>query len=114
MVSPPCSTTNPAPISGSTGAQGVLDSTNTDSSQGLVSPAGAVSAGINMDTGQVVFQNASLTTVGTATLPGASGGAFPNGMLNFLVVHLPAGVGVNFSTALSALQPAIESFPART
>ena len=98
-----CSATNPAPISGSTGAQGVLDPTNTDSNQGLVWPAGSVSAGISMDTGQVVFQNASLTTVGTAALPGAGG----NGLLNFLAVHLPAGFGVNFSTALSGLQPPI-------
>src|ERR1017187_172303 len=65
-----CSPTSPAPISGSTGVQGVLDPTNTNSSLGLVWPAGAVQAQIAMDTGLVTFYNSTNSQVGTASLPG--------------------------------------------
>jgi hypothetical protein len=100
-----CGTLSPAPISGSTGAQGVLDPANTDATQGLVWPSGATSAVISMDTGQVQFSGASS---GTAILPGVSGSpAFPDGKLNFISVHLPAGTSVEFITGVSGLPPPI-------
>ncbi|MBI3894603.1 MAG: hypothetical protein HY313_01595, partial [Acidobacteria bacterium] len=98
VVSSICGPNNPAAISGSTGAQGVLDPTNTNSSQGIVWPPTAVLAGIALDTGEVLFADASGAAVTPGTvLPGVSSyPAFADGKLNFTSVHLPAGKGVLF------------------
>ena len=99
MLQPALAQTACSPsISGSTGAQGVLDPTNTNASLGLVWPAGAVQAQIAMDTGLVTFYNSTNSQVGTASLPGVdSTPAFPNGELNFTAVHIPAGDIVGFN-----------------
>ena len=98
----------PAPISGSTGAQGILDPANTDPTQGLVWPAGAFFAIVRMDTGEVVFLDSSGDIdpntgevlsgfISSATLPGVTGTpAFPDGKLNFTSIHLPPGKAAGF------------------
>ena len=106
-VTSPCGPSNPAPISGSTGAQGILDPANTNSALGLVWPTGTINANIAMDTGQVSFQGAG-GSLGSATLPGAVGTpAFPDGKLNFTSVHLPAGATLDFSTSINGLPPPV-------
>ncbi|MBI4464414.1 MAG: hypothetical protein HY647_06890 [Acidobacteria bacterium] len=86
----------PASISGSTGAQGVLDPANTDSNKGLVWPTGATQAAINTDTGRVRFF-AGTNPVGTAFLPGTGiAPAFPDGKIHFLSVRLPSTTAVQF------------------
>ncbi|MBI2815669.1 MAG: hypothetical protein HYX72_01895 [Acidobacteria bacterium] len=100
-VSPDCNPNNPAPISGSTGEQGMLDSASW--------PTGAVSSRVNLDTGVMTFLNSSGAPTGTpVTLPGArtTAPAFPNG-LNFLNVHLGAGASLAFTTASTGLQPPV-------
>ena len=102
-----CSAGNPAPISGSTGAQGVFDPANTDTNQGLVWPAGTIQANLTMDTGLVAFIG-NAGAIGSATLPGAAGNpAFPNGILNFTAVHLPPGITVNFAADVNGLPPPV-------
>ena len=104
-----CSPSSPAAISGSTGAQGVLDPTNTNASLGLVWPAGAVFAAIDIDTGDVLYFDSSSAQIGSAVLPGVSGfPAFPEGKLNFTSVHLSQGTSVFFfSTSLGLPPPLI-------
>ncbi len=100
-----CSANTPAPISGSTGAQGGLDPANIDPALGLVWPTGATSALIAMDTGLVQFSGGNS---GTGFLPGTSGTpAFSDGKLNFTNVHLPAGTTVQFTTGLIGLPPPV-------
>ncbi len=111
VVSSICSASNPAPISGSTGTQGVLDPANTDPTLGVVWPAGAIRAVIVMDAGEIQFYSSSNGNgglLGSATLPGASGSpAFADGKLNFITVHLPAGTQVEFVTGLLGLPPPV-------
>lgn len=105
-----CAPGIPAPISGSTGAQGVLDPTNTDPSRGLVWPSDAVAAFINMSSGEVYFSSslASFVQTGdTAVLPGTSSPAFPDGKLNLTSLHLPAGKAVFFKTDSLGLPPPV-------
>ncbi|MBI2815668.1 MAG: hypothetical protein HYX72_01890 [Acidobacteria bacterium] len=103
-----CSASNPAPISGSTGAQGVLDPANTDPSKGLVWPAGSVAASISMDTGLVTFSIGSPAGSSTAQLPGVSSGpVFADGKLNFISVHLPPAISVTFVGTSSSVKPVI-------
>ena len=95
-----CSNLTPAPLSGSTGAQGTLDSTTW--------PVGAVQARIAMDTGLVTFLDANVATVGTQQLPGtAVNTPVPGGVLNFLNVHLTSGATVTFTAGFSGLPPAV-------
>ena len=102
-ISSLCSPSVPASISGSTGAQGVLDPGNTIAADqpdgGLIWPGTAVTANVFLDTGAVVFTDGSNVVVGTATLPGVSGGfpAFADGKLNFSRVKLPPGKTVTIS-----------------
>ena len=109
VVSSLCGPSSPPPaaISGSTGAQGVLDSTHAaDDAAGLGWPSTAAVANIFLDTGQVVFTDASVTptVVATKTLPGVSEFlASPNRELNFTSVRVGAGKAVTiFATASSA------------
>ena len=99
VVSSLCGPNAPSRISGSTGAQGVLDAANTipptQQDGGLIWPGTAVLATLFLDTGQVVFTDAANALVGTAVLPGVSGyPAFPEGKLHFTNVRLAAGKGV--------------------
>ncbi len=103
-----CSPGSPAPISSSTGTLGVFDPTNaTPVAQvdgGLIWPAGAVSANIGMETGQVSFFNAQHAPLGTAMLPGVnSTPAFPSGVLNFSAVRLTPGTTVSFTSGVAGL-----------
>ena len=100
-----CSPGSPAVISGSRGAQGVLDPANTIAPDqpegGLIWPAGHNgSARIDLDTGLMTFffgDPAFPTGSFSAQLPGVSGvPAFPDGMLNFASVRLPPGAFVDF------------------
>jgi hypothetical protein len=97
-----CSPTVPASISGSTGAQGVLDPTNTippdQPNGGLIWPGAAAVANVFLDTGDVVFTDAGGAVVGSATLPGVSSfPAFFDGRLHFGRVNLPAGKGMSIA-----------------
>lgn len=108
QVAPVCSPNGPAPLSGSTGAQGVLDPTNANSAAGLVWPAGAVTASISMDTGVVSFFDATPASLGSASLPGVGGvPAFPTGILNFISVHLTPGTTVAFTTSVLGFAPPV-------
>jgi len=108
VISSLCGPSNPAPISGSTGAQGVLDAANADASQGLVWPANTVSVFINMDTGEALFFDSGGTQLGNPVLfPGLSGLDPVADGFHFLSMRLAAGKQVAFFTLTSGLRPPI-------
>ena len=99
------------PISGSTGAQGVFDSTNRDSGNGVAWPANAAFAFTDLDTGLVTFFDSAGDQIPSASgfpnpasLPGFSGA---EDGFHFTSVHLESGKQAAFTTSSSGLSPAI-------
>ncbi|MBI4442721.1 MAG: hypothetical protein HY649_05030 [Acidobacteria bacterium] len=111
QTTPPPPAVSGCPISGSTGEQGVFDSTNRNGSQGVAWPANAAFAFTDMGTGLVTFFDSTGTQIPSATgfpnpapLPGFSGS---EDGLHFTSIRLESGKEAAFLTNSSGRTPPV-------